>query len=118
MKHVSLYIIIVLFLLCFAVAFVEVTLNLKEQEISGSTELAWTFIFVVLVGMWVQRDSAGKKFDKPFDFGFFLYLFLPILLPYYLVRTRGVEGLVTFLGFAAIYYLPFFAGLVAYVYYA
>jgi len=42
--------------------------------------------------------------------------YFPLALPYYLVRTRGIEGIVYFIGFAALYFAPFLFGLVAYVY--
>ena len=67
-------------LLCAGVAGIEITLNLGQETISATTDLAWAFFFVILVSIWVQRDSDGKDFERPFDFGLFLYLFLPILL--------------------------------------
>tara|TARA_R110001599_G_C12250064_1_gene659484 strand:+ start:2785 stop:3114 length:330 start_codon:yes stop_codon:yes gene_type:complete len=109
---------VILLLLCAAVAGVEIALNLKEETVSASTDLAWALFFVILVSLWVQRDSQGKDFDKPFDFGLFLYLFLPFLLFYYLVRTRGFEGVVTYLGFLSIYWLPWLLGWVAYAYFS
>lgn len=118
MKNASIYIILSLLFLCLGVSIVEVSLNLKGKELSDSAATVWAIVFIVLVAMWVQDDSRGKDFDKPFDFGLFLYLFLPFLLPYYLIKTRGFEGVVTFFGFAAIYWLPFFSGLIAYVYFS
>lgn len=117
MKNIPLYIIGTLIILCFGVSFVEISLNLRQEELSKRADYAWSFFFIVLVSFWVQKDSKSADFDKPFDFGFFLYLFLPILLPYYLLRTRGIEGIVTFLGFVAIHYIPFISGLLAYVYF-
>jgi hypothetical protein len=111
------YILVVLLLLCAGVAGVEIALNLQEETISASTDLAWAFFYVVLVSVWVQRDSRGKDFEKPFDFGLFLYLFLPFLLFYYLVRTRGFEGVITYLGFLFVYWLPWLSGWVAYAYF-
>ena len=118
MKNIPAYIIATLLLLSFGISIIEIALNLKEQEVSGSAQASWSIVFTILVAMWVQKDSRNNDFDQPFDFGLFLYLFLPLLLPYYLYCTRGVEGFVTFMGFIAIYCLPFFSGLVAYIYFA
>ena len=111
------YFLIVLLIICAGVSTVEVILNMRGEDLSEATSSAWTFIYVILVALWVQRDSLNEKFERPFDFGLFLYLFLPVLLPYYLVRTRGVEGIFTFLGFVLVYFLPFILGLVTYAYF-
>jgi hypothetical protein len=38
-----------------------------------------------------------------YDLGFFLYLAWPIVMPYYLIKTRGAKGLLVMLGFVAAY---------------
>lgn len=45
------------------------------------------------------KEPQHREFDAPFEFGAFMYFAWPIVLPYYLVKTQGVEGLVLFMGF-------------------
>lgn len=117
MKNVPMLIVVALLLMAAAMSFIEFQMNLEGEELSETIWGLWGFLYIVLVGTWVLYDGKSGDFDKPFDFGLFLYLFLPLLLPYYLVRTRGHEGIVTYLGFMAIYLLPEFSGLVSYAYY-
>ncbi|MEP5765898.1 MAG: hypothetical protein ABJ308_14980 [Halieaceae bacterium] len=98
-------------------SYVEFQMNLEGEELSGMTWSLWGFLYVILVGTWVLYDSKSGNFERPFDFGLFLYLFLPFLLVYYLVKTRGHEGVVTYMGFIAIYLLPEFVGLISYAYF-
>jgi len=117
MKKLPLLIIVALLLMSVGMSFVEFQMNLEGEELSEKTWGLWAFLNVILVGTWVLYDRKSSDFERPFDFGLFLYLFLPFLLLYYLVRTRGHEGLVTYIGFIAIYLLPEFMGLVSYAYF-
>lgn len=114
-KHLYIYTLIVFFL-CLGV--VQVLLNLKGQEISKSTETLWGIIFIILTIFWVYCDAGRSDFEKPFDFGFLVYIFWPVALPWYLVSTRGMEGVLIFLGFIALWIGPWLMGLVAYVYFS
>lgn len=91
-------------------------MNVDGKEISESTWGIWAFVYIILVGSWVLRDTRASEVEKPFDFGLFLYLLLPVALLYYLVSSRGGEGVITYIGFAALYFMPEFFGLVAYAY--
>ncbi|MFT4520793.1 MAG: hypothetical protein ACI9JM_003201 [Halioglobus sp.] len=118
MKKTSRPIILTLLVLSALMTYAEVTLNIKQQAVSNSTHIIWAFFYLVLVGTWLIRDNKSGNFEKAFDFSFYLYLFLPALLPYYLFRTRGMEGLVTYLGFVAIYWIPYSLGLLTAVYFS
>jgi hypothetical protein len=48
-----------------------------------------------------ERTAADGAFSL--DLGFFLYLAWPVVMPYYLVKTRGAKGLLIMLGFVAAY---------------
>jgi hypothetical protein len=39
---------------------------------------------------------------------FLIFLIWPLMLPIHLVRSRGVEGLVLFVGFVGMYVAPYF----------
>lgn len=105
-----------LLLLAAGMGVVEVILNSRGEVVSDSTQSLWGFIFLIVTIIWVMADSETSDFHKPFDFGFLMYIFWPIALPYYLISTRGVEGIVLFIGLIGIWLGPWFAGLVAYTY--
>ena len=96
---------------------VEVISGLKEVEASDSTHVLWSIIFFVLVALWVREDSNRDGFDKPFDLGFLIYILWPITLPWYLISTRGADGIFMFLGIVLLFIGPWLAGIVAYVYF-
>lgn len=96
---------------------VEVVVNLNEEFVSNSTQTLWGLVFLLLSILWANIDANRNSFEKPFDFGFLVYIFWPIALPWYLYTTRGVEGLLIFLGFITIWLGPWLSGLIAYVYY-
>lgn len=105
-----------LILLAIGMGIVEVILNSRGEFVSDSTQYLWGIIFCIVTIIWVMADSETNNFDKPFDFGFLMYVFWPIALPYYLISTRGIEGIVLFIGFICIWLGPWLAGLVAYLY--
>lgn len=105
-----------LILLSAGMAAVEVMLNSQGEVASDSTQSLWGLIFLVVTIVWAMADSETNEFEKPFDFGFLMYIFWPVALPYYLVSTRGLEGIVVFFGLIGIWLGPWLAGLVAYTY--
>jgi len=96
---------------------IEVLLNLQEKEVSDYTQSMWGLVFVILSILWAYYDADRSDFEKPFDFGFLIYVFWPVAFPWYLVKTRGVEGLLLFFGFISLWLSPWLSGLVAYVYF-
>jgi hypothetical protein len=55
------------------------------------------------VGWWLRTDSRKRGVAVVYDLGLFLYIAWPIVMPYYLVKTRGAKGLLLILGFIAAY---------------
>jgi hypothetical protein len=66
-----------------------------------------TFIYFVgmlwAIGWWLRTDSRRRGVVPVYDLGLFLYLAWPIVMPYYLVKTRGAKGLLVILGFVVAY---------------
>src|SRR6266571_7536495 len=66
-----------------------------------------TLIFAVgilwAVGWWLRTDSRRRGVLSVYDLGLFLYLAWPIVMPYYLVKTRGGKGLLLILAFVVAY---------------
>ena len=42
------------------------------------------------MGYWLSKDSKSRNVHWVFDLGFFLYVAWPIIMPYYLFKTRGL----------------------------
>ena len=59
--------------------------------------------FLWAVGWWLRTDSRKHNVAVVYDLGFFLYIAWPIVMPYYLVKTRGAKGLLLILGFIVAY---------------
>ena len=74
-------------------------------------------MFFMSTIFWAYYDAGRKDFKKPFDFGFFIYVFWQVAFPWYLIKTRGIEGVVLYLGFIALWLFPWLSGLVTYVYF-
>jgi hypothetical protein len=67
------------------------------------------------VGWWLRRDSAKRGVGWVFDMGLFLYIAWPLLMPYYLFKTRGAKGLLAILAFIGVYFGALIAGAVLYI---
>jgi len=96
---------------------VNVYLNLNDGDWSDSTYRLWNFSVAVLFAFWAVKDQEASGF-KYLDIGYIYFSAWPIVLPIYLVKSRGIEqGITMFLGFLMLATLPWLSGLVAYVYF-
>ena len=68
---------------------------------------AFTLIYALallwIIGWWLRRDSRKHGVPWVYDMGFFLVIAWPFIIPYYLVKSRGVKGLFVILGFLGAY---------------
>jgi|GEM_PF-1615729 len=103
--------------LAFCMGIIEVMLNLEGNMVSDSTQNVWGIAFALLSIHWVYYDADRADFNKPFDFGFLVYVFWPIAFPWYLFATRGIEGVLVLFGFVTLWLGPWLAGLITYVYF-
>ncbi len=78
----------------------------KETEILQS--LAFQFILVC----WVRVDRLARGFRVPYEFDAFVFFAWPIVVPYYLYKTRGVRGLLFAVGIGALFLMPSLAAAV------
>ena len=64
-----------------------------------------------LVDDWFSRDSKVYKVKWAYDMGFFLYLSWPVLIPFYLFKTRGLSSAfsITF-GFVSLNVAAYYIG--------
>lgn len=64
-------------------------------------EFLYPFAFLGLVCWWLQKDSTRTGVNWPLDMGMFLYQAWIFVLPYHLLKTRGIRGLIDLGVFAA-----------------
>lgn len=76
------------------------------NSLSDRTGYLWVIIFSLLVALWAKNDAESKNQQKPFEYSYFVFLLWPAVLPYHLIKSRGMEGLVLFFGFCLVYVLP------------
>ncbi len=83
----------------------------RHSDISGASALFQYVVFFSLIGYWLDVDSRERRTLRVWDMGFFLFLAWPVIVPYYLVKTRGLKrALLTFLLFAIVSFGAFVAG--------
>jgi hypothetical protein len=63
---------------------------------------------LVAVLFWLQEDARRTKAVAVQDWGLFLWVAWPALLPWYAVKTRGRRGWLLTLGLAGLVMAPFF----------
>ena len=67
--------------------------------------------FAWVITAWLRADSRRLRASLPFDMGWFVFLAWPVVLPYYLLKTRGVRGLLTIGSFLGLYVVAYCVGL-------
>jgi hypothetical protein len=71
--------------------------------------------YLWIVGWWLRTDSRARGITWPCDLGLFLYIAWPLLMPYYLLKTRGLRGLLAIVVFIAVYIGALLFGLATYI---
>src|SRR6267378_2391699 len=74
-----------------------------ELELPPGVMLLYWVGFLWAVGWWLRIDSRKRGVAAIYDLGFFLYIAWPVVIPYYLVKTRGAKGLLLILGYIVAY---------------
>jgi hypothetical protein len=77
--------------------------------------LGYRLAFLWIIGWWLLRDSRKRGVALVFDTGFFLSIAWPVIMPYYLFKSRGAKGLLIILGFLGAYIGAQLVGVVLYV---
>lgn len=71
--------------------------------------------FLWIVAWWLLQDSRKRGITQVYDIGYFLYVAWPLIMPYYLLKTRGVKGLLLIFVFIAVYIGTFLVGMGLYL---
>jgi len=110
-KHVEYWFVALLVI----VTYIDVAfywLDLPEPEF---LLLAWSFVFYVLIIMWIEIDARGREnVYLPFEYGFLVYIFGLIYIPYYFIRTRKWHGISWLIGLVVLFYLSYILKLAIY----
>jgi len=75
-------------------------------EESGLFHLLWLWGTSLLVVWWVQADARQTGYRPCYEYGAFMFFGWPLLLPHYLLRTRGIRGFSWIGFFFLIFCLP------------
>src|ERR1043166_2965650 len=68
-----------------------------------AVNLGYSLAFLWAVGWWLQKDNRERRVASVYDVGFFLSVAWPIVMTYYLVKTRGARGMLYVLVFIGAY---------------
>lgn len=94
-----------------ALLYIYVTLTQVAHGIYSASELeappAFTLMssagLLWIVGWWLLTDSRKRGVAWVYDIGFFLSIAWPLIMPYYLLKTRGAKGLLLIFAFIGTY---------------
>jgi hypothetical protein len=76
--------------------------------------LLYALGFLWVIGWWLLKDSRKRGVEWVLDMGLFLYIAWPLIMPYYLLKTRGVRGFFVILVFIGVYLTAAIVGVVLY----
>ena len=96
-------------LLLFAVALTGMLATYLSLGFVPSTtfEIFAAFCWSLLLAFWVVADARRRTGVPCFDFGFFCYLFLPVVIPWYCFWSRGRRGALTLVVLACLWLAPY-----------
>ena len=85
----------------------------RHSDIPGPSALLQNVVFFSLIAYWLNVDSRERQIPRVWDLGFFLFLAWPVIVPYYLVKTRGIKrALFTLFLFAIVSFGAVVAGMI------
>jgi hypothetical protein len=85
------------------------------RETPPTFAAVYVFGFLWMIGWWLRDDSKRREIRWVYDIGFFLYLAWPFVLPYYLLKSRGLKGILAVLAFIGVYIRATVLGIVLYL---
>ena len=85
-----------------------------QHPLSGASELSWV-VPLAAVLVWIYDDARRFRLGVTHDWGLFLWFAWPVLLPWYVFKTRGRAGwrlLMLLIGFIL---APVLGGIIAFL---
>ena len=105
----------ILLFVCLLVAAVRWAVGAASGEpISLGTSIAYRIAISVILASWVAADARARRQSLCYDIDTFIFFAWPVVLPCYLLRTRGFGALLTLLCFAGMCLAAMAAALVVY----
>jgi hypothetical protein len=115
-RSLQLWIIVVVLIISAAYSALGAVAAWRGKELSESTGMLWLFVFSVSVTLWSRNDERYPVTRSRGDYSYLLmFFFWPVVLLNHAVRSRGVEGLVLYLGFLGVYFAPYFVQMAVWV---
>jgi hypothetical protein len=74
---------------------------------SPSFEVVASLSWSLLLALWIVADARRHTGIPCFDFGFYCYVFLPFVFPWYCFWSRGWRGALTLMTIACLWAVPF-----------
>src|SRR5690606_28466415 len=81
---------------------INIRYGLSELDVPERSEHLWVLIFTLLVARWAVKEPKQIEHKGLSPFGALMFLAWPLVLPYHLLKARGVEGVFLFLGFVGL----------------
>jgi hypothetical protein len=75
----------------------------RDVEPPPSFALLYPLGLLWAIGWWLLKDSRARDIKWVYDLGLFLYIAWPFVVIYYLLKTRGTQGLFVILSFVGVY---------------
>ena len=92
--------------------------TLADLEPSPVIALAFMFAPLITVILWLQKDAQRTGIGGLLDWGLFIWFFWPVVVPWYVFKSRGRTGWRLLLGLftmiCSVYLAPFVAVWIAY----
>jgi hypothetical protein len=101
---------VALILLSVLGAFGFSTFALRGATASPLPRFVWALSFAVILTGWVREDRLARGYTVPFEFDAFVLFAWPVMMPYYLVQTRGWRGLYVAAGLFGLFAAPLTIG--------
>jgi hypothetical protein len=79
---------------------------LHGMPVPRETGIFQSLAFQLILACWVRVDRAVRGFRAPYEFDAFVFFAWPIVVPYYLYKTRGRRGVLFALGIGALFLTP------------
>ena len=84
-------------------------------ELSATVEFLYTSAFICGVVWWLNAETARSTVNALYCRGLLVAIGWLIIVPYHLLKTRGVKGLIPLAALAASFLLAHISALVVYM---
>jgi hypothetical protein len=92
----------ILFAFFFFMQFMSAIYAAWQSDMPTVSELLSPLAFAWLCWWWLRDDSRDRGITWPIDLGMFVYVGWFLILPYHLLKTRGIKGLLGIAAFIAV----------------